>query len=1788
MRKFFALLLMLTLVCSLLPMGITVMAAEYTDYVPGEMPQNLVVNFADSFWHADTQNDSKATLTGINWANGVGYCGASMTAKSDIATVSSFYGSAGMAIGTTTNATYPKIDKAADTYAAGENYIFMFAARNINKDIPASIRLGVWNGTWSGSASDFLPVTQYENGIIDLPQSGEWVVVKSVLPESKNRTIPAIRLGFIQGTAAGAAVEFNSRHSGIQQAYYAKEVPYNIKAQITSGESTFYIGDTAELEASVVNQIDIEGYLKQNFEWVLLDSDLNPVEDGYTITPSADGTTASFECRSLAGGEYTIAATSKDYGMTRFIPINVVSKFEISDYRATVISDNLIITPTKSSMVSTGTSNVVGTKSDGLTYPEVYIITANQDIAASDVGNYYECGFLYKKEVPDGGYVAGDRYLFSAYVRNTGTTDANVIAGLSNGYNVKTQHGSNYGAGGMCVPADGKWYQYKEILTVNGTNPILSFGFPAGTKAGSKVEINLTNPALSPSYFAKEAWHDIKMNASKTSAVYGDTVELNASVVNQLGDEGNIKQSFTWYILDENKNYKNSGYTLETSADSATLNITSDKDELIYAVAVSTDYSIARMLPIALNGKVSLVDYVKGDMPRNLIVDPSATANFADASANYTMTETGDWGLKLSATFAARADVTSYGGNYSGASGFLIKNTGAVSTGIDVTEPLTGGKAYVFSADVKNANGTGDIVLDVGLSNSNYWSAAKPVECDSGYTIPAGDDWYKLAGTMKLPGNAGGEYSPYLTFGFGIGTKAGDKFELNMAYPTADTLYFAAEEPYDIAVTNLSDSMTVQKGDSVSFRAELLNQIGSTGYLNQSFTWYVRADDNTDASSYFTMNVSDDTRECTLIPKGKAKGGSYDVIAASDDYAEFVRFETFFVSDDTTTIYVSPDGDDMASGSVTAPLATLGGAIDKIRKLKEENITVNEVIFYPGEYRFTDTAYFTQEDVYDVPVTFRAMEPGKTIFKGSQFLDASDFTLVTNPDITSRFAPGMAGKIYSLDLAAAGYSADDLTDISQINGQYGLTGDGEFNTLYYDGVEQIVSQWPDGGSYAIKGDRNRNNGDEANSEDGLSFIYYDEGIDLTAPSLNCDRWKNASDFWISSFEPYDYSRFRYYVKSIDTDAHTITICDNPAQVLTNERSGRWKAFNLIEEITVPGEYAIDTQSMQLYYYPQGALGTSDIEFSAFSGAMVDISNCRNIVFDSIVFTQTRDDAISMTDVSDISIVNCDFTDIASIAVQTVGTQYAESGRASWQTQRKNGANRVVIKGNNFINIGHTAISLDGSGDVDTLTSSGNLVEDNYINGTSGKSFWEAITLGGCGVTVRNNNISSVPMQAIRAWGSNHLIEYNEIYDVVTEDADCGAIYWGGSSIYQGTVVRYNYIHDTEGTIDGGQVGVYWDDTQIGQTAKYNIFANQDIDFNSNGAGAIVHHYNTTYNANTTLSHQDHLLRGEDTITRDVFYSSLEAIRDDISDLDLYYKMYPYLKNVIGEGNNPTKYTSIKGNLAVAADAVKLRNDAPKYAVIENNTQLGSSDAFADVDAQDFRLNADSDLARANPHLLNTDNFDIERIGLIRDITMGSFSAVYPANDSYIINSDSGITFSWNRAMGANSYRVVVATDSLFENVVYSGETMYNSVTVPSLDSGTYYWQVYAVNSSREFAQTWAAQGGVNRFKLTDDAAEVTFTTPVLTDSTEDKISLSLIYNGEDTKSFTVYVAGYDKDGRLGFANAHSIKAAKGQSFDIDSIIPDGKLSLCTSFKIFAWKELITPLTGGFINFSKKN
>jgi hypothetical protein len=100
----------------------------------------------------------------------------------------------------------------------------------------------------------------------------------------------------------------------------------------------------------------------------------------------------------------------------------------------------------------------------------------------------------------------------------------------------------------------------------------------------------------------------------------------------------------------------------------------------------------------------------------------------------------------------------------------------------------------------------------------------------------------------------------------------------------------------------------------------------------------------------------------------------------------------------------------------------------------------------------------------------------------------------------------------------------------------------------------------------------------------------------------------------------------------------------------------------------------------------------------------------------------------------------------------------------------------------------------------------------------------AIGVGGCAVTASHNEISNSPHQAISWSGPNHVIEYNEIYDVCFETADCSAMYAGRNFTSYGTVIRYNYIHDIgHGTVHAH--AIYWDDGLSGQTAYGNVIVN---------------------------------------------------------------------------------------------------------------------------------------------------------------------------------------------------------------------------------------------------------------------------------------------------------------------------------------------------------------------------
>jgi parallel beta-helix repeat protein len=98
---------------------------------------------------------------------------------------------------------------------------------------------------------------------------------------------------------------------------------------------------------------------------------------------------------------------------------------------------------------------------------------------------------------------------------------------------------------------------------------------------------------------------------------------------------------------------------------------------------------------------------------------------------------------------------------------------------------------------------------------------------------------------------------------------------------------------------------------------------------------------------------------------------------------------------------------------------------------------------------------------------------------------------------------------------------------------------------------------------------------------------------------------------------------------------------------------------------------------------------------------------------------------------------------------------------------------------------------------------------------------------GVGHIISRNRFYNAPANAVYYSGNNHLIEYNEIYNVCNETSDCGALYSGRDWTYQGNVIQYNYLHDINPTngaaADPGVIGVYLDDCISGVKVHGNCF-----------------------------------------------------------------------------------------------------------------------------------------------------------------------------------------------------------------------------------------------------------------------------------------------------------------------------------------------------------------------------
>jgi parallel beta-helix repeat protein len=489
-------------------------------------------------------------------------------------------------------------------------------------------------------------------------------------------------------------------------------------------------------------------------------------------------------------------------------------------------------------------------------------------------------------------------------------------------------------------------------------------------------------------------------------------------------------------------------------------------------------------------------------------------------------------------------------------------------------------------------------------------------------------------------------------------------------------------------------------------------------------------------------------------------------------------------------------------------------------------------------------------------------------------------------------------------------------------------------------------------------------------------------------------------YWVWDWRD-DYQK----VERIDTASRTV-YPQPPHHHYGYQKGQRYYFLNVLEELDAPGEWYLDAERGLLYFWPPSDIGPDDVTVSLLKEPMVLLNGAAHVRFQGLIFESSRVCAIKIRGGNDNMVAGCTIRNIDNDTSVII-----DGGR-------KNG-----VRGCDVYDIGGTGIRIDG-GDRATLTPAGNFAINNHIfrYGAVQQTFNGGICLQGVGNTVAHNVIHDAPFSGIQYYGNDHHIEYNELYDLAHESGDVGGINTGGDYTDMGTVIRYNYIHDTQGHGGGGFRGIYLDLPGSNTTIFGNILANVDIGiFFNSGRDNLVEN-NVFFNCHPSVNiyiwpHRSYFYPGGAW----KLVEKLHAVRYTEPPYSTHYSMLPryldsvnlgmpyghrILRNVsaggtwldLSEGMNFTHVqveNNVTGDSMLAVYTKKWTPDYDPYAIgyasthtradsvmVRELTQRGNiiaTPGFVDEQHGDFRLLPESPAWKAG-----FQRIPIEEIGLIKD------------------------------------------------------------------------------------------------------------------------------------------------------------------------------------------------------------
>ena len=676
-------------------------------------------------------------------------------------------------------------------------------------------------------------------------------------------------------------------------------------------------------------------------------------------------------------------------------------------------------------------------------------------------------------------------------------------------------------------------------------------------------------------------------------------------------------------------------------------------------------------------------------------------------------------------------------------------------------------------------------------------------------------------------------------------------------------------------------------------------------------------------------------------------------------------------------IYVAPEGSDNNRGTKESPFASIQRARAEVRRIKgEKGIPEGGIAVYlrKGRYFLTESVIFGSGDSGEAgsPVVYRSYPGEEVRLIGGREL--TGFRVLADPGIIRRLPEESRGKVWVADLKEAG-----------------ITGYGYFRNrgahhpgiqpgameLFYNTGPMQLARWPDGGWERVV---------SLTDPGGMGIIggiKFQKGK-FSYSGARPERWEEEKDIWAVGYFMRPWNKLHARVFHIDTRNRVVHLAPDirwSKGYISYDMPVVYDApyyfYNILSEISVPGEYYIDRDKGMLYFYPPGSIDDSEIIVSTLDAPVIEMKDASHIVVFGLTVEAAWRSGITVTGGQDNLVAGCTIRNTGNMAVVMDG---------GWR-------NGVV--GCDIYDTGEGGIRIR-SGNSEKLISGGHYAENNHIyrfNRVGHGASLLGVVLSGVGNRVAHNLISDASYIAVNLSGNNHVVEYNEIYDVMHEGRDGGAIYSHGGRFLmnRGNVIRHNFIHHIthhSSPLKTHQVtGLYIDGFNAGVTMEGNIFyrCTERAMFTHGPDTRIENNVFADSSVGITQSNRTYLLREE---------KRARQWEDNLLNIVKYRQppwaaRYPRVRNILDKKPiGAPEDIVIERNIFSKTPPIRISGDFI-YAdnIIRNNFEEGSV-FFRDRENMDFRLRVGSPVFGVT----GSSPLPFEKIGLYEDPLRASWPA----------------------------------------------------------------------------------------------------------------------------------------------------------------------------------------------------